>query len=122
MVQYAEAVFIDRIDPTFSLKIQSFVTLVLLRTMDEVEFVRKCVKDNSTEVTIVAAEPNDAFYRFSSELQFSDITASVFAESVNIMSADKVIGKFSVAVKVVEETFLFNGKEQKQYIKVRFKI
>ena len=40
--------------------------------------VQKRLKPNSTEIETLLMEPNEAFWRFASEIQPSDITSSCF--------------------------------------------
>ena len=42
--------------------------------------VQKRLKPNSTEIETLLMEPNEAFWRFASEIQPSDITSSCFDE------------------------------------------
>ena len=87
--------------------------------MEEVDFVRKCIKANSTEVTLVAAEPNPAYWRFAAELQLSDIKACAFDERVEIVHDNAVVGYLTVAIRVVEEAIKFNKRRYNRYIEVR---
>jgi len=87
--------------------------------MESVEFVQKCSKPNSTEVSYIEATPNPEFFRFSSELQLSDLNAISFDEQVDIIADEDKIGILNVSIKVVNEIINFNNRKYRRYIKVK---
>merc|ERR1711931_414982 len=61
--------------------------------------VQKRLKPNSTEIETLLMEPNEAFWRFASEIQPSDITSSCFHEELDILQNDEVVGNLKVSIK-----------------------
>jgi len=61
--------------------------------------VQKRLKPNSTEIETLLMEPNEAFWRFASEIQPYDITASCFDEELDILQSDEVVGNLKVSIK-----------------------
>ena len=76
--------------------------------------VQKRLKPNSTEIETLLMEPNEAFWRFASEIQPSDITSSCFDEGkspnflifgqstfleLDILQNDEVVGNLKVSIK-----------------------
>ena len=77
--------------------------------------VQKRLKPNSTEIETLLMEPNEAFWRFASEIQPSDITSSCFDEGkspnflifgvstifleLDILQNDEVVGNLKVNIK-----------------------
>lgn len=90
--------------------------------MESVEFVQKCSKPNSTEVSYIEATPNPEFFRFSSEIQLSDLNAISFDEQVDIIADEDKIGILNVSIKVVNEIVNFNNRKYRRYIKVCLRI
>ena len=90
--------------------------------MESVEFVQKCSKPNSTEVSYIEATPNPEFFRFSSEIQLSDLNAISFDEQVDIIADEDKIGILNVSIKVVNEIINFNNRKYRRYIKVCLRI
>jgi len=87
--------------------------------MEEVEFIRKCTKPNSTEVNLVKAEPNPAFFRFTGELQLSDKLASAFQENVEIIQDEIQVGNLNVELKIIHEKISFDNRRYNKFIEVK---
>ena len=86
--------------------------------MEEVEFIRKCSKPHSSEVTTVQAQPNAAFFRFSAELQLSDIVAASFDEQIDIFAEMAVVGELKVSVQVINEVLNFDNRRLRRHVQV----
>jgi len=90
-----------------------------LTEMEEVEFIRKCSKPHSSEVTTVQAQPNAAFFRFSAELQLSDIVAASFDEQIDIFAEMAVVGELKVSVQVINEVLNFDNRRLRRHVQVK---
>lgn len=73
--------------------------------------VQKKLKPNSTEIETKLMKPNDAFWTFLSEVQPSDLKSSCFAEELDIIQDEKVVGYLKVHVKHGSKMKIGNEEE-----------
>lgn len=79
--------------------------------MNEIDLVvQRRQKPNSSEIETNLMQPNDAFWRFISEVQPTDLRSCCFSEELDIMKDEEIVGNLSINITKGEKVEL-DGKE-----------